>query len=78
MGNRGEIIDRLIAGEDDFCVFSHLPEKVDLHASEFLANPWWPSHPRITSLPGKKLLTGRPDERNVYRAGKAVPERAMP
>lgn len=39
VGNRGEIIDRLIAGEDDFCVFSHLPEKVDLHASEFLANP---------------------------------------
>ncbi len=39
VGNREKIIERLTSAEDDFCVFSHLPTEVDLHASEFLANP---------------------------------------
>lgn len=39
VGNRHEIIQRLYQAEDDFCVFSHLPDDENVIAEEFLANP---------------------------------------
>ncbi|MCG8312939.1 MAG: LysR family transcriptional regulator [Pseudomonadales bacterium] len=39
VGNRQQIIDRLLAGKDDLYVFSHTPEDADIEMIEFLSNP---------------------------------------
>ena len=39
VGNRQQIIERLKQGMDDFYVFSHPPEDVEIEKIEFLANP---------------------------------------
>ncbi|MCB1615523.1 MAG: LysR family transcriptional regulator [Pseudomonadales bacterium] len=39
VGNREKIIDRLVNDEDDFYIFSHLPEDVETNSSNFLSNP---------------------------------------
>lgn len=39
VGNRQQIIQRLQAGKDDFYVFSHVPEDVEIEKIEFLPNP---------------------------------------
>lgn len=39
VGNRQQIIERLKDGQDDFYVFSHLPEDSDIEKIEFLTNP---------------------------------------
>lgn len=39
VGNRQQIIERLRSGDDDFCVFSHPPQDIELECIEFLGNP---------------------------------------
>lgn len=39
VGNRKQIIQRMVSGEDDFYVFSHPPKNQDLQLHEFLPNP---------------------------------------
>lgn len=39
VGNREQIIERVAAGLDDFYVFSHVPDGMDLVSSAFLDNP---------------------------------------
>lgn len=39
VGNRQQIIERLEQGVDDFYVFSHPPEDIDIEKIEFLPNP---------------------------------------
>ncbi len=39
VGNREQIIDRLINEKDDFYVFSHLPEDIPTNNAKFLSNP---------------------------------------
>lgn len=39
VGNRSQIIERLWAGRDDFCVFSHPPQSDQLELIDFLPNP---------------------------------------
>lgn len=39
VGNRQQIIERLKAGMDDFYVFSHPPDDMDIDQIEFLVNP---------------------------------------
>lgn len=39
VGNRQQIIERLSLGKDDFYVFSHAPDTVDIESIEFLENP---------------------------------------
>lgn len=39
VGNRQQIIKRLLAGKDDFYVFSHVPQDVEIEMMEFLPNP---------------------------------------
>jgi len=39
VGNRQQILDRMMDGEDDFYVFSHPPRQNDLNLHEFLPNP---------------------------------------
>jgi len=39
VGNREQIIQRLINEEDDFYVFSHLPEDIEANHVNFLSNP---------------------------------------
>lgn len=39
VGNRQQIIERLEAGKDDFYVFSHTPNDMDIETIEFLPNP---------------------------------------
>ena len=39
VGNRQQIIERLRQGKDDFYMFSHPPEDMDIETTEFLSNP---------------------------------------
>lgn len=39
IGNRGAMINRLRQNKDDFYVFSHLPEDIDIEKFEFVNNP---------------------------------------
>lgn len=39
VGNRQQTIERLETGIDDFCVFSHSPDHLDICAIDFMTNP---------------------------------------
>ena len=42
VGNREQVVERLAHGEDDFYVFSHVPEMRNIASLEFLPNPLVP------------------------------------
>ena len=42
IGNRAEIIERVMSDEDDFYVFSHPPSDQGLELTPFLSNKLWP------------------------------------
>jgi DNA-binding transcriptional LysR family regulator len=57
VGNRGQVIDRMALAEDDFYVFSHVPDVPDLSAIEFLPNPLIPIASKTHPLANRKNLT---------------------
>ncbi|MGI0116043.1 LysR family transcriptional regulator [Zooshikella sp. RANM57] len=56
VANRQQVIDRLTAGKDDFCVFSHLPEDIAIETIEFLPNPLVAIAPQHHPLATKKRI----------------------
>ncbi|MBU2708060.1 LysR family transcriptional regulator [Zooshikella marina] len=56
VANRQQVIDRLSAGMDDFYVFSHLPEDIEMETIEFLPNPLVAIAPQNHPLTAKKRI----------------------
>jgi DNA-binding transcriptional LysR family regulator len=59
VGNRGQVIDRMAKAEDDFYVFSHVPDLPDISSIEFLPNPLIPIASPKHPLADQKNLTLR-------------------
>jgi DNA-binding transcriptional LysR family regulator len=57
VGNRGQVIERMAMAEDDFYVFSHVPDLPDISSIEFLPNPLIPIASPKHPLASQKNLT---------------------
>ena len=57
VGNREQVIERLAIAQDDFYVFSHVPDVNHINAIEFLPNPLIPIVSPLHPLAKKKNLT---------------------
>ena len=66
VGNRQQIIERLKEGRDDFYVFSHPPDDVDIDQIEFLVNPLVAIANEGHPLTAKKRLTLRDIEKENF------------
>lgn len=57
VGNRQEIIKRLANDQDDFYIFSHLPEDIETNNSKFLENPLIAIAPKDHPLANNKSIS---------------------